>query len=413
VLPVRVLGKCGGLDSDIIAGMRWAAGLSVPGVPANPTPARVINMSLGGDGACSAAYQQAIAEVNAVGTVVVASAGNSSGHAVGVPANCSGVLAVGGLRHVGTKVGFSSLGPEVAISAPGGNCVNTATGTPCLYPILTSSNTGTTTPLENIYTDSFNPSLGTSFSAPLVSGTVALMLSAQPSLLPSQVKVLLQAAARPFPPLGSIVGDGTPVPACTAPSSADQNECYCSTATCGAGMLDAGAALAAAAKSNAIGAATPAVVEYYNASLDHYFITWAADEIAKLDTGTEIKGWTRTGQTLKTFTVAQAGTSPVCRFYIPPELGDSHFFGRGTVECNATAAKNPSFVLEDAAFMQMTLPSAGTCPAGTAPVYRVFSNRADANHRYMTDRSIRDQMVAKGWLAEGDGPDLVVMCAPV
>ena len=51
-------------------------------------------------------------------------------------------------------------------------------------------------------------------------------------------------------------------------------------------------------------------------------------------------------------------------------------------------------------------------PAGTAPVDRVFSNRADANHRYMTDRALRDQMVASGWLAEGDGPDLVVMCAP-
>ncbi len=62
--------------------------------------------------------------------------------------------------------------------------------------------------------------------------------------------------------------------------------------------------------------------------------------------------------------------------------------------------------------MHLTLPGAGACPAGTAPVYRVFSNRADANHRYTTDRATRDQMVGKGWLAEGDGPDLVVMCAP-
>ena len=62
--------------------------------------------------------------------------------------------------------------------------------------------------------------------------------------------------------------------------------------------------------------------------------------------------------------------------------------------------------------MQMTLPAAGVCPAATVPIYRVFSNRADANHRYMTDRAVRAQMAAKGWLAEGDGPDLVVMCAP-
>lgn len=154
------------------------------------------------------------------------------------------------------------------------------------------------------------------------------------------------------------------------------------------------------------------VVEFVNTSLDHYFITWVADEIAKLDAGTVIKGWTRTGRTLKTYTTPQSGTSPVCRYYIPPGLGDSHFFGRGTAECNATGQNNPSFVLEDPAFMQMFLPVGGNCPAGTTQVYRVFSNRLDANHRYMADKAVRDQMVAMGWLVEGDGPDAVVMCAP-
>jgi len=161
-----------------------------------------------------------------------------------------------------------------------------------------------------------------------------------------------------------------------------------------------------------LGTGSTTVVEYYNASLDHYFITWIADEITKLDAGTVIKGWTRTGKTFKTYTTAQSNTSPVCRFYIPPGLGDSHFFGRGAAECNSTGTKNPSFVLEDPAFMQMYLPVLGVCPANTAQVYRVFSNRPDANHRYMTDKTVRDQMVTKGWLAEGDGPDLVVMCAP-
>jgi hypothetical protein len=159
-------------------------------------------------------------------------------------------------------------------------------------------------------------------------------------------------------------------------------------------------------------AVTETVVEYYHAGLDHYFITWMPTEIAILDAGTQIRGWTRTGHSFKTYTTPQAGTSPVCRYYIPPVLGDSHFFGRGTVECNATGQKNPTFVLEDPAFMQTFLPAAGVCPANTTQVYRVFSNRVDANHRYMTDRTVRDQMVAKGWLAEGDGSDLVVMCAP-
>lgn len=154
------------------------------------------------------------------------------------------------------------------------------------------------------------------------------------------------------------------------------------------------------------------VVEFYNAALDHYFITWVGEEIAKLDAGIAIKGWVRTGKTFSTWISVQQGASPICRFYIPPGLGDSHFFGRGTAECAATGAKNPSFTLEDAAFMYMTLPVAGTCPSGMTNVYRVFSNRADANHRYTTDRSVRDEMVTRGWLAEGDGPDLVVMCAP-
>jgi len=153
-------------------------------------------------------------------------------------------------------------------------------------------------------------------------------------------------------------------------------------------------------------------VEYYNASLDHYFITTLAGEQAKLDAGVTPTRWTRTGQSFNVDATGGTGTSPVCRFYIPPGLGDSHFFGRGTAECDATAASHPGFVLEATGLFHTVLPTAGTCPVGTSAVYRVFSNRADANHRYTTDRATRDQMVARGWLAEGDGPDRVVMCAP-
>ena len=257
VLPVRVLGKCGGFDADIIAGMRWAAGLSVPLVPANPNPAKVINMSLGGDGVCSQAYQDAVNEITAAGVTIIASAGNSTGHAVSSPANCNGVIAVAGLRHVGTKVGFSDLGPQISISAPGGNCVNVASGTPCLFPILTTSNAGLMTPISNanggsIYTDGQNISIGTSFSAPLVAGTAALMLSAQPALRPTEVRTFMRSTARPFPTTGGDNGDGTPVNQCVAPnpiglSQFDQSQCYCTTSTCGAGMLDAGAAVQLAA----------------------------------------------------------------------------------------------------------------------------------------------------------------------
>jgi serine protease len=251
VLPVRVLGKCGGDDSDIIAGILWAAGISVPGVPDNPNPARVINMSLGGAGTCTQAYRDAISRVNALGVVVVAAAGNDTGHPVSVPGNCPGVIAVAGVRQVGSKVGFSNIGPEVSLSAPGGNCVNTAANTACLYPILTTSNSGTTTPVVggSIYTDSFNSSLGTSFSSPLVAGTAALMLSVQPTLTPTGVLAQLKATARAFPTTGATNSpDTTPVVQCVAPSSTlDQDQCYCTTTTCGAGMLDANAAVLAVA----------------------------------------------------------------------------------------------------------------------------------------------------------------------
>ena len=252
VLPVRVLGKCGGYDSDIIAGMRWAAGLSVPGVPANPHPARVINLSLGGDGACSAAYQEAVDEITAAGTVIVAAVGNSSGHAVASPANCRGVIAVAGLRHVGTKVGFSSLGPEVAISAPGGNCVNTAANSACLYPILTTTDSGETVPVGSTYTDSFN----TSRRDELLGAPRGRRRRARPVGAPRD-----DAAGGHVsccrPRRGRSRRSGASPPAAARRSArhrsttswarpVDQLECYCTTATCGAGMLDAGAALAAA-----------------------------------------------------------------------------------------------------------------------------------------------------------------------
>ncbi|HEV2284737.1 MAG TPA: S8 family serine peptidase, partial [Steroidobacteraceae bacterium] len=121
ILPVRALGKCGGLDSDIIAGMLWAGGVAVSGVPVNPNPAKIINMSLGGTGSCLTSYVDAIGQLNALGVLVVASAGNEGGP-VDVPANCPGVAGIAGLRQAGTKVGYSSLGREVALGAPAGNC---------------------------------------------------------------------------------------------------------------------------------------------------------------------------------------------------------------------------------------------------------------------------------------------------
>ncbi len=249
ILPLRALGKCGGYDSDIVDAMRWAAGLTVPGLPVNANPAKVVNMSLGSEGACTALYSSAVSELAARGVVVVAAAGNE-GRAVNVPGNCTGAIAVAGVRHTGTKVGYSSLGAQVAISAPAGNCVNLVGD--CLYPLLTTTNTGTRAPASSSYSDSVNPSLGTSFAAPLVSGVAALMFAVNGSATPSAITGFLKSTARVFPTTGA--DSGTPV--CSAPSTVAQDEeCYCTTTTCGAGMLDASAAVAAAA-----GAVVPTAV---------------------------------------------------------------------------------------------------------------------------------------------------------
>lgn len=246
ILPVRVLGKCFGDTSDIAAAIRWAAGDSVAGVPTNPNPAKVINLSLGSDGACSRTEQDAVNVALARGAVVVAAAGNTAGRAAGSPANCQGVIGVAALRHIGTKVGFSDVGSILKIAAPGGNCVNVGVGEPCLYPILTTLDSGTTVPASSTYSDSVNPSVGTSFSSPLVAGTAALMFSVNPSLTPAQVLSTLQSTARPFPTSGADADPITgPIQTCRAPGTADQLQCYCTDTTCGAGMLDANAAVRA------------------------------------------------------------------------------------------------------------------------------------------------------------------------
>jgi hypothetical protein len=155
------------------------------------------------------------------------------------------------------------------------------------------------------------------------------------------------------------------------------------------------------------------VIEFYHAGQDHYFISSLQPDIDALDSG-RFAGWVRTGLTFKAYPQATLGASPVCRFYIPPALGDSHFYSGSPVECAETQAKFPLFVEESPNVMYVDLPdtTSGACPAGAIAVYRVWDNRTDSNHRYTTDAAIRAQMVAKGWIAEGYGPNQVIMCSP-
>jgi len=251
ILPVRVLGKCGGYDSDIVAAMLWAGGAHVNGAPTNPYPARIVNLSLGGGGGtCPQSYRDAISQLTARGVLVVASAGNE-GSIVETPANCPGVAGIGAIRHAGTKVGFSNLGPGVALSAPGGNCVNIGAGEPCLYSIDTTTNLGTTSPTVNTYTDQFNFNVGTSFSAPIVSGIAGLIVAVNGRLSTAQLIARLQeGATRPFPNPNDVPVPPVPLlPVCHVPADANDvqtSECVCTTATCGAGMANALGALQAA-----------------------------------------------------------------------------------------------------------------------------------------------------------------------
>jgi len=200
VVPVRVLGKCGGYTSDIADGIVWASGGTVASVPANANPARVINMSLGGSGACDTTSQNAITSARSRGTVVVVAAGNSNANAANFsPASCSGVITVAATNRSGGRAYYSNYGSIVAVAAPGGDVrTSSANG------ILSTLNAGTTAPGA----DSYAYYQGTSMATPHVVGVVALMLAKNPALTPDEVATRLKASTRAFPATCSQCGTG-------------------------------------------------------------------------------------------------------------------------------------------------------------------------------------------------------------
>ena len=159
------------------------------------------------------------------------------------------------------------------------------------------------------------------------------------------------------------------------------------------------------------------VIEFYNYILDHYFIASELQaDVPALDSGS-FAGWMRTGQAFKARPQATGAAQPVCRFYIPPQHGDSHFYSASVAECAAVLAAstdpaNPAYpnysgyVYETPSSFYIDIPASGSCPPGELPVYRLWNGRFDSNHRYTTDPAIRNAMTAKGYVLEG-----VVMCA--
>ncbi|WP_368886083.1 S8 family peptidase [Rothia mucilaginosa] len=182
ILPVRALGMCGGYDSDIADAMVWAAGGTVEGVPANSNPAKIINLSLGGEGTCPATYSKAIAEVNKRGAILVVAAGNDGQDTSKVaPANCGGSIVVGATDQEGKRSDFSNYGKLVDVSAPGSS-------------IMSTVDLGTTVSKGAGYTEYD----GTSMAAPQVAGVIALMKSVDPSLTAERAKQILKQSSKPL-----------------------------------------------------------------------------------------------------------------------------------------------------------------------------------------------------------------------
>lgn len=253
VQSVRVLGAGGGYTSDIADGIRWAAGATVSGVPNNPTPAKVINMSLGGSGFCYPSMQSAINVAVGLGSVVVVAAGNSAADAVNFsPASCSNVITVASHTSAGAKSWFSNYGSYVELSGPGSGIISTL-------------NSGSTTPVGPSYANYS----GTSMATPHVAGVAALALSADSTLTPAEITSLLQATAQPFAAGSSCIS------------------------LCGAGYVDAAAAIASIGSLEPLGVNVTADYEALNVAWTvptrgvptHYDVevstdgtTWTADD---------------------------------------------------------------------------------------------------------------------------------------
>ncbi|KZN51959.1 S8 family peptidase [Pseudoalteromonas luteoviolacea] len=201
VVPVRVLGKCGGLTSDIADGIIWASGGSVAGVPANANPADVINMSLGGSGACSSTTQNAINQARANGSVIIIAAGNDNDNANNYnPGNCAGIVNVASVGRDGGRAYYSNYGSSIDVAAPGGaqSFANDPEG------ILSTYNSGSNTPVS----DSYSYSQGTSMAAPHVAGIAALIKQAKPTATPDEIETILKNTTRSFPATCTNCGTG-------------------------------------------------------------------------------------------------------------------------------------------------------------------------------------------------------------
>ncbi|MBL8311023.1 MAG: S8 family peptidase [Burkholderiales bacterium] len=383
IVPVRVLGRCGGTFEDISDGIRWAAGLPVAGLPVNPNPVKVMNLSLGGYGACPAAMQNAIDGALANGAIIVVSAGNESALASDfAPANCKGVITVAASNLLGDLSSYSNFGNLVSLSAPGGDGGD-------LPGVLSTLNGGTTLPSVPSYASY----MGTSMASPHVAGVIALMLARDPGLTAGQVLNRLRGGARAFP------------------SGAD---CAAVSGACGAGLLDAANAVAATGVTRPAADMTGRtdrvrLVEVQNAATGRYALVADPVELAQLTSGQRGALWVRTGFSIDTFSdTAQfnglAIAQPVCRAKLV--FGGSLTYAAATEDCNAFAA-NSGMVVDGNVFLA-AFANSGLCPVGSFPAYEFA--RQDGlgwNLRTVAAPAEMSAMVNAGWTQSR-----VAFCAP-
>lgn len=360
LLPVRVLGKCGGYISDIVDGMRWAVGLSVPGVARNANPARIINLSLGSTGNCSAAFQSAINDVNAAGAIVVVATGNGGYDSVNQPSNCNGALAVTAHAIDGDNADYANIGIQTALSAPGGGCGTLAWGCnpgitadgPAIYSL---GNTGASAPVA----DSYALKRGTSMAAPHVSGTIALMLSLNPTLSRNEVLSMLRASARPFPSTSVCLLSG--------------NE-----GLCGAGLLDTSAALVSIAP--VISIAMPAQVI-------------APDSVVTLNASASSPG----GSNIVSYTWRASSSNPTVVSLLNASTPNASFVApaRGTYQFTLTATDSHGASSSASASVRVN----------SAPVIQPVANQT-------VSASSTLKLMLKATDADGDKPVFHAMALP-
>jgi len=327
LLPIRVLGVCGGYVSDIVAGMRWAVGLPIPDVPPNTQVAKVLNLSLGRFGNCSQAFQGAVDEVLAAGSVVVAATGNDRARAILQPANCKGVIAVTAHTVDGDNASYANIGQGTVISAPGGGIGTSIVGDG--RQIYSTSNTGLTAPQA----DRLEFKRGTSMATAHVSGVAALMFQAKPTITPQELSSRLINAARSHP-VGS----------------------YCDgRQTCGAGLLDASvsvrdvlddnAPVVAASSSAGLAAARGATVQLAGTAVAGQF-----------GLGLQSVSWIQTAGP----PVVLTGSTSSSASFVVPASGNSFTFRLRAIDQNGKSAQ-----------IDLTVP-ANNSPPVMAPIGNLF-----------------------------------------